>query len=209
MSSALSPMRSPPRHMPGAYWWGAQGGSAQTRLYSAHRQHGKRSGTGEPGDRGPAAVPRGRFPVCHDVPPCCGDPRRTRRQPHGRRRQRRRESQDSLDLPRRRNGRVRCHQSADSGRLQTHRLLRFLNHHYRPGGAVRRVSPSARGRGHPLRRAVGRQRGKEATNAASGSRSRVRRDQAGRHLLLQRYCARPSSTRRPESGRSASAQTFP
>lgn len=84
-------------------------------------------------DRVPAAVPRGRFPVCHDVPPCCEDPRRTRRQPHGRRRRRRRESQDSLDLPRRRNGRVRCHQSADSGRLQTHRLLRFLNHHYRPG----------------------------------------------------------------------------
>ena len=129
-----------------------------------------------------------RFPVCHDVPPCCGDPRRTRRQPHGRRRQRRRESQDSLDLPRRRNGRVRCHQSADSGRLQTHHLLRFLNHHYRPGGAVRRVSPSARGRGHPLRRAVGRQRGR-GHKRRFGSRSRVRRDQAGRHLLLQR-CAR-------------------
>ncbi len=83
----------------------------------------------------------------------------------------------------------------------------FLNHHYRPGerfagiaeALADRASPSTSSwsstwKGHKL---------------AAGPVSRVRRDQKPDGIFCFNDVPRLSSTRRPESGRSASAQTFP
>ena len=126
------PMRSPPRHMPGAYWWERRRRARKLGYILLTVSTGNDRELENQEMRGPAAVPRGRFPVCHDVPPCCGgSPPNSKAAPRSSSTAKK-ESQDSLGLPTTK-WRGTMPQSADSGRLQTHRLLRFLNHHYRQG----------------------------------------------------------------------------
>ena len=87
-------------------------GSAQTRLYSAHRQY---ESDQELESQEIAALRQYRVDgflyAMMYVPPCCGIPANSTA--HGRRRQRRRIA-SSLDLPRRRNGGVHLHLSCHS-----------------------------------------------------------------------------------------------